>query len=315
MQKVYTNKDFCIKFSTNNRQIFSLVDNYLDFDGHGSPPKKRTIEIEIEVAPARGAKATPTLMYSPGVERGSLWEGSLCTPVANVRVDSKKRQIRATVSAYEESIKEHLLYFAFFRPIRVALLPQNLYCIHSAMIRYQDTGILICGPQNVGKSSLSYMLSQNGYDLLCDDDCFIGVEKGAPVIFPFPTKMGVRESLLQRYPEMKRRMVRDYRYGQKRRIPLTEFYGENLRVYKRRILLFPQYTERKCCVLRALSAEAALGKLLKENPNLNGKPRSVAAFSDVFLRYVALVHTSTCLELRYNPASWNALPLELSRMC
>lgn len=51
------------------------------------------------------------------------------------------------------------------------------HSLHGVMIRYQDSGILICGEPGIGKSSLALELIQHGAILIADDVVDFAVEE------------------------------------------------------------------------------------------------------------------------------------------
>ena len=62
----------------------------------------------------------------------------------------------------------------------------NTIALHAAVVARGDTGLLLCGPSGVGKSSLTIALLDRGWAYLSDDFAPIAVESGRVLPVPKP---------------------------------------------------------------------------------------------------------------------------------
>lgn len=79
---------------------------------------------------------------------------------------------------------------------------RDTIALHAAVVARGDTGLLLCGPSGVGKSSLTLALLDHGWDYLSDDFAPIAVESGRVLPVPKPIHSkdpAVWERLLERW--------------------------------------------------------------------------------------------------------------------
>lgn len=310
-KKTYKNSDYSIELTTNNKQISTIVDNFLDFSQVKRNTAKFKAKISIDLA---DSNIKESLFFPKGISKDSNWSGTLESRVAEVEVDAKRNCSKATIFNYHDSYKEHLLHLTFFKPLKIIFVKFGLYCIHAAAIKKNDTCVLICGPQNTGKSTISFLFYKNGYDMLCDDDCFIKASKNDCLIYPFPTKMGIKNQSLKKNKIIKSNIIKNYLYGNKQRVSLKDIHETNIIKYKQRIILFPIYQENHNLKISKLTNKEAIKRLFNENPNLNGEKKTAKNMSKVIATYTALVKNAVCLKIIYCNNNVNDIPAAIDKL-
>lgn len=305
LKKTFINDNFRITVTTASRRVLSAVSNYLDFTGKGTPPPKMAFSFRIsERREGEGRRRDPFIHPEP-LMKAAQWSGSLALPAAEARVDYRRRTTDAVIHSWREDMKEPLLDFILFKPLRMIMARDGYFCLHASAAAKGDRCIITCGPQNSGKSTVGLSLAQQGFGLLCDDDCFIKAAGGRISVVPFPTKMGISGDLLRRDPALRRHLVRDYRYGGKERISLRHLYGPKRSRYGDIVLLFPRFTPSGKHRLRTVAKDEALRRLIMENatPWMWGK--DTEGFAQVFFTFHTLVSNAKCFDVIYNDgAAW-----------
>ncbi|MBP9837362.1 MAG: hypothetical protein KBC84_01480 [Proteobacteria bacterium] len=307
--KQYYNNNFCINFSTNNKDIYSLVENYLDLKD--DRPRSKLVNIDINIESVNKTKAVPTTTRKSNLEYVSA-EGLKCAKYSNVTIDHKIKKITSLLSDFKQKDKEHILYHTFFKPLKLLLLKMDYHSIHSSIVTKDNCCIFICGPQNTGKSTTAFLFTKLGYGIVCDDDCFIKAKKDNVILSPLPTKMGVKDSILKRYPLISSMLVKDYKYGGKRRASLSNFYKTVKSDFKTKVILMPRYSETEKFSIKKAPRKWVLCKLFNENFNDEGQ-QNKETFSKAFLSYFALVKDAKCFEIIYNDKTITKIPSAVER--
>lgn len=313
-KKKYSNENFSIQFSTNNEQLLSLVDNYIDLKEVNYSKRKFHFDIDIFLLNKKQLSNRKNEIYPPKIKFENVnWPESHCNNLADVRINKKKRKIVSVIFNFEESQKENLLYFSLFKPLRQILQEEGLYCIHSAVVEKNNTSIFICGPQNSGKSSSAYLFSKIGYKILSDDDCFIQNINNSSLIYPFPTKMGVKEELIKSQPEIRKFLLEKYKYGNKKRASLKEIYGSNKSSYKTKVIIFPRFNQKEKFTIRKAPRKWITCKLFNENFDDQEK-QNEKSYIKAFLSYFALAKDALCFEILYNKNTLKRIPPAIERI-
>jgi len=118
----------------------------------------------------RVSLATPGSLKTrdPSFDLRGLDEWSIARPGFDVNVDLKHRV--ATARVERESIGSMSFQQAAIQGAVYSLITRcDRHPIHAAALRHGDAALLLHGPSGVGKSTLVYMASRIGYDVLTDD--------------------------------------------------------------------------------------------------------------------------------------------------
>jgi len=304
--KIFSTKDFRINFITNSKEFLRLIDNYLDFPEGNYPAPKITATFEIIVKKPESRKNKGDHIY-----QGYLLNEAKISPFSNclvsgMQINAKRCHVQASIVNYRESMKEHLLDFVFLKPLRIILAHQGLFPLHSSSVERGNACVLISGEGNSGKSTLAYTLARNGFELLADDDCFVKLSGKRTLLFPFPTKMGVMDG---RKTELEKYILKNYRFGIKRRVCLRHIYSPGSRnYYRNKLLLFPKYCKNKGIQFRNITGKEALGRLAKENIDLFFRQGNQKLAIKNFWALYVLTKEARCFELCYNDSLLNKIP-------
>lgn len=100
----------------------------------------------------------------------------------------KRRYIRQDPRSLERKISEKFVSQYIEPNIYRLFLESGHLLIHAAALEKEGHGILIFGPQNVGKTTVTIGLTKNGWKMLGDDLCLIDRQAGLRA-YPKPLKL------------------------------------------------------------------------------------------------------------------------------
>ncbi len=281
----FRNQQFSIKFNTNNKYLHTLIGNFLDFDNNSNTDSKSTIKIDFYLKVINKKNSNKNEKF----------------PITDIKVDYKKRTVRGSISTFEEAHKEHILDSAFMQPMRFILAHHGLFFLHASCVNKGGDCIVISGKQNSGKTTLALTFMNNGFNLLTDDDCFIKSWKGKNRLIYFPTKAGLTDKFITGHPEFKKLVIKNYRYGGKRRISLQNISTPTkTKDYRVKVILFPRYKAHGRVRLKRVSKYKALDRLLEDNVYR----RSMAGYKELSVNNFWALHNLTnktrAFEVTYN---------------
>ncbi len=93
------------------------------------------------------------------------------------------------------SYAEHIIFNSILFQI------PNHYLLHAGVVSWKNQGIVICGASNMGKSTLTLKLVENGFKFLSDEVASINLSSCE--LSPFPRALGFREDTLAKFPALK----------------------------------------------------------------------------------------------------------------
>ncbi|HXQ21862.1 MAG TPA: hypothetical protein VN812_09310 [Candidatus Acidoferrales bacterium] len=89
--------------------------------------------------------------------------------------------------------------------IAATRLRQTHVDVHAACVERAGRALLIAGPKNAGKTTLSFhLMRSHGCRSIANDRCFIGGEAPALVVAGMPTAVKIRPQTLTEFPELHR---------------------------------------------------------------------------------------------------------------
>lgn len=302
---VFINSYCAVKVYTTSRRIHDLIKKRLDFSGTRESKPDIEISFYIDEANDKNLSDDRDFVYRSFFDYDKNLSLALGSCIARVTADSQKQTVKGTVINYRERHKERLFDLIFFQPLCFILSHQGLFYLHASMVSMGRDRLLITGPQNCGKSIVSLILAQGGFSLLSDDDCFIKLRGKQIQTFPFPTKMGLNDKILSRYPEFNSHTLRGYRYGGKKRLSLHCVSNQSGSERSRCIaIIFPAYKAGcKNVRLREIPSEESLNRLAKEYRILGKKE-----YERMFWVLYLLTKNARSFELAYNDNILNEIP-------
>ncbi len=298
-RRIFTAQHFRIEFLTNSRSFLELVSKQLDFN-RSTGRRLRTFKIQVWVQKPDFQGYGLGLHYPVGRESKSEWTGEVFAPVCRVSVNSKKKESTAFVFDADPEVHKHLLYITLFKPIRFLAAKERMYAVHASAVAKDDLLVVTHGPKNTGKSSFALELMAQGFGLISDDTVFLQKNRGQCRVFAFPTKMGIKRALKLRHPAIRGLLVKGYSYGEKQRASFVRGYRENLVDYNQKVVVFPRFKKSGPHKISSVSVKVALGRFLKENPNLNGRPKTPKNLKNVVDAYRSLLENARCFEVTYS---------------
>ncbi len=308
---VYVSRNICLKINTNSKRIRSLVKNILDLNRKGKGVHSSlTVEFYLnELSPAR-LTVKDKFIYSREGGQTGRFSLSFGSALAKVEADARTKVVRADILNFEDSLKERILDLILMEPLRFILAGKKLCFLHASAVSRGRDCVVINGPQRSGKSTLALTLAKNGFNFMADDDCYLRLERGKVTLFPLPTKMGLDNKSLIRYPELKRYVMQGHIYGGRRRISTRAAFGGdgNIRNYNCRMILFPRYAPARGVYMKRLSRDEALGRLCKINCALyprGTRPR-------IFWTLYSLTKNADSFVLGYNDSSLDKVPAAIN---
>lgn len=299
----FINHYLCIKVYTNSKRISKLINNFLDFDN--TCQLKSQIKIDFYIDEANFAMPdNRNFLYESGFDEKENFLSSFNSKIVTVTTDLKKGTVKGKILKFDESLKEHILDFVFAQPLQLILAHHSLFFLHSSMLCKNNDCILILGKKDAGKSTLALVLSQS-FDLLADDDCFIKPTNNGIALYPFPTKMGLKGKSLKRYPEFKKYVLKNYRYGGKYRLSLNSISSnsDHPGVRRCKMIIFPQYKKGRKICLNEMSGGEALNRL---TDNSFRYPKEKA--QEAFWALCSLAKGANSFELSYDDEQLDQIP-------
>jgi hypothetical protein len=101
--------------------------------------------------------------------------------------------------------------------IAATRLRQSHVDVHAASVERSGRALLIAGPKNAGKTTLSFHLMKScGFGLIANDRSFVDHQGAAPAVVGMPTAVKVRPPTMTRFPELCRGLppvARPYLYS------------------------------------------------------------------------------------------------------
>lgn len=306
----YTTQYMHVKIDTNSHRIYKLIENFLDFDNSINHPRpKINVEFYLESIVAKNFLLNQNFTYHGWVNKKKILLASVGNESVSVTIDSKAAQVKGVVVNYKALAKEPILDYVFIHPLRFILTHHGLFSIHASMVSKDSDCILISGNQNCGKSTLAFTLLQNGFSLLADDDCFLKLKGNEIQVFPFPTKMGLQDNILKKYPQFNKYVLKDYRYGEKRRLSLNSIAQyNNTKGYKCKMIIFPAYKANSKVYIKQISKDEALDRLAKENIYVYSPKELKKLSCEHFGILYNLTRKVNFFELVYNDDKLNDVP-------
>ena len=312
-KKTLTNNYLSIKVSTNSKRIMTLLDNFLDSGVTASLKPKISIQFNLEEhSPVKPGDSKQAL-YQNWIARDNTLVSSFGSTMATATVNPKKGLVDAVVSDYQASFKEATLDFIFVKPLHFILAHHGLFFIHASVVCKGSNCVLINGPQNSGKSTIALTLGRNGFGLLTDDDCFAKSFGNKARLFPFPTKMGLNDKIIKKYPEFRAHLLNDYRYGNKQRLPLNTVGNgrTGIKTLTCTTILFPAYRPKGRTRVKKISRAKALNRLARESSFLNAfypAEQIKKIQNENFWALYNLTRNARAYELQYNDKELDNIP-------
>lgn len=303
-KNIYSNHLLKIRIFTNSKPILRLVDNFLDFTGINLSKPKIKIDFYLDEVNSKNRNDGENFLYQDWPGKSNNLLSSLGKRIVTVVADPKRGQVKATILNYQESYKERLFDSIFTQPLHFILARYGLFFLHASVVSKGKDCILITGPQDSGKSTLALTLAQNGFKLVADDDCFVKLIRRQTQLFPFPTKMGLNDKILERYQELKKHTLKSFRYGGKRRLSLNSISNSNsAKSYSCKMIIFPKYKADRIISINRLSKQEAMNRLAKENPIIYSK----RSFEKMFWTLYDLTRQADFFEFTYNDNNLNKI--------
>ncbi len=300
----FINQYLRIKICTNSKRLYRLIGNVLNLENNSSKLKPRIkIKFYLDEAGAKKPQGSKNFLYQIWPGKSKSLTSFFSTRIVDVTTNPKTGVVKGTILDYQESLKEPILDFILMQPLRFILAHHGLFFLHASVVCKDKNCILIIGPQDSGKSTLAFILSQNGFDLLSDDDCFVKLVRNQTQLFPFPTKVGLNEKILKKYPELNRHTLKNYHYGGKCRLSLNHIAkSNNYKGLRCKMIIFPRYKGSRNIYLKRLSNKEAVDRLI--NNSLIMLPKKL--YPEISLRQFVTLHglikETDSFELTYNDA-------------
>lgn len=279
-----------------------MVDDFLDFEDSDLYNKDRlNITLYLNETDYKIPLEESHYVHDNWLGKRGVLHSSLGNSLARILADPKTGEIRGDIYNYKESLKERILDLVFTQPLHYILRYRGFYFLHASAICKDHQIVLITGPQDCGKSTLAITLSQNGFGFLTDDKCFLKISKKGISIIPLPFKVGISDEYLKRHPELKKYIVKKYRFGKKQRFSKIHISKvDNILDVKFKMILFPKYQKSKAISIRPLSKKDALNRLEKEHLDIRDNRILSGTFGRHFIILANLVSQADSFELVYN---------------
>jgi len=295
-KKVFHNSNFHLNVKTNSQPFFNLLTNVIDESPISS--KKDIYRVNFSI---NQKNSDCDYHYKTHNNVNNNLSSTLMKTTASVQTNTRSNTVISTIYHFDETRKEQILSFAFMHPFYFLLAQKRLFFIHASLVSNIKKTLIITGKQNCGKSTIAIILAMNGYHLHCDDDCFLKPHKDKINIIPFSTKMGLNDKIIKRFPELKNRVIKNYSYGNKKRISPSKLNSFSNQINHKNdiVLIFPYYRNKGGIQTKRISKNKALDKLTSDSNNLNyyNKKHHPKLFKNHFWALHSLSESSQALFL------------------
>jgi hypothetical protein len=260
--KQYQNQFLQLNIATNSGEFFHLIDSILDFDENAELKERIVIDFEFYL---KEQEELVTLFHHE-YDDNNLYRTYFGDELATSDTNFTTQKVRGTLYRYEDRFKEQILETVFMRPLRAILAHHGLFYLHCGLIVKDNNCVIVVGPSGSGKTTLSVSLAQRGMTLATDDNCFIRREDNGITFYPFCTKLGAHETLLNRFPELRNLITDDFRYGNKQRISLRSPNStETPRAYKCNAIIFPKFEVGSSFSFEQIGSQQTLKQLAEQS--------------------------------------------------
>jgi hypothetical protein len=166
----------------------------------------------------------------------------------------------------------------------IALRARGLYQLHaSAAVDSRGIAWLFAGPSGVGKSTLAYALSRQGWQILGDDGVVLEPTADGATLHAWREPLQVSAALTAEFPELRERERFENVNDPRRRIPMPVSIARHAPLGA---IIFPRRSEHDR--LTAMSQTMALAELMLQSSQVlladSETPRHFARLRDVIAR-------------------------------
>jgi hypothetical protein len=163
----------------------------------------------------------------------------------------------------------------------IALRARGLYHLHaSAAVDPRGAAWLFAGPSGVGKSTLAYALSRQGWQILGDDGVVLEPTASGAMLHAWREPLQVSSALAPEFPELRARQEFENTNDPRRRIPMPTITARHAPLGA---IIFPR--RAACDRLTPMSQTMALAELIVQSSQVlladSETPRHFARLRDV----------------------------------
>jgi hypothetical protein len=165
----------------------------------------------------------------------------------------------------------------------IALRTRGLYQLHaSAAVDPHGIAWLFAGPSGVGKSTLAYALSRQGWQVLGDDGVVLEPTAQGATLHAWREPLQVSSALVHEFPELRERARFENVHDPRRRIPMPVSTARHAPLGA---IIFPRRSANDC--LTPMPQVMALAELILQSSQVlladSETPRHLARLRDVVM--------------------------------
>lgn len=298
-----------VHLSTNSAYIHGAVRSSLQPMRPHTGQGRLSIQVSVYEVPHTGGLYRFPHEYSPwdkiihnGTDRGTLyWKSQKRRFVT--KFDTRRRKAVFFISQPELMEKDSLMELVVLYPLICFTRPCGWNFIHSAAVSKANRSILIVGPSNAGKTTLSMFLLTRGFKLLSDETNILEADEEKCSIKGFPRNPRIKKACIRLLPEF--RHIRRYMAqngGNKTMIPSHLLQGRfHFHATEPRMLIHPVYKARADFEVRQLSFSHLL-KILSDDRNhyakFDGDQNHALNYILAIKRLASQAHVCRCVYSR-----------------
>lgn len=256
----YANDYLRLKIYSNSRPICHLVENFLDFPRLLRCRPSLEVSFSLEETCQRKHDKLGLHLHQ-NLYKNNTISSILMMPHLRVKTDLQTRSVKASVHGFNRILQEQFIQHCVILPLYQIMARNGYFQVHASAIFSDNMCLLFSGPQHSGKSSIAMTLAQNGFSLMADDDCFLRLEEDQCRVYPFQTKIGLKKKFMDRHPEFRRYVVKNFQYGAKSRLTFKTMAMSRSGISCRAVV-FPRYCASGKLKIRPLTKSEGLNKLI-----------------------------------------------------
>jgi hypothetical protein len=275
-----------IKIRADRKYFITALENILLFPA-GPKPNKPSLKITLCLFSKKPAFI--------GKDPGEIPFYKACS------IDAGKREALIWVpQAYQDRriVDDNQIFIA---PLNTLLNFLGYYAIHASLVYKNEVFIAFAGPGGCGKSTLSCMLSLNGFKLLCDDMVFISNTGKSLDLIPLKMRVKVKNRERKSFIDEKKIFLRD----------MPDFPR-----VKDLFFIFPRYCENERPKLKPISRKEGIWHLISDNMVMEtGHPDRKTGQINLLDFICGLRDKASFFELSYNDSNLIEAAQAVRKLC
>jgi len=205
LQHLHYPLGFPLQLKTNSGEVLEAAEE--SWRERSQEFDKEPVILEVVVSGGGGGYPPPP------VYRGRKHLISVVSDAENCGLSDFKRHFAYCFLSSEAVRDRSFVSYYFLEALaKVTLTQLYLTPIHAACVAREGKGVLLCGASGMGKTSLAYFCTRNGWTYVSDNESWIVRDRGT-LVMGNPARIRFRENAVELFPELMGKEPRRYWNG------------------------------------------------------------------------------------------------------